>query len=325
MGGVVDAITGGGSRDAADAQAQAGALSIRDMREALRKALDFQERALRTSQENLQKALDFGEPYRQAGTTALANYESFLYGIPVEQTSAYRSIESQRARASTKNTEIPEGAVKNKDFHKNQKWELGNYQYKKFGDEVLRKPKGGGKFATYTAEDVDRDIPLPGDYTVDENGDPVDNQQFRMDAMMRTPGYQFRVDEGQKALERSAAARSGVLTGRQLKATERYGQDVATAEFDNILRRIGGLVDTGAGAATTGGNQAIGAAGQQTNALGNSANLVYGTGQGTAGAQSQIGAARASGYLGTQAAGANVLNMAGQVAGFTGFGKDYFN
>ena len=39
------------------------------------------------------------------------------------------------------------------------------------------------------------------------------------------PGYAFRLAEGQKALERSAAARGGLISGGALKAAERYGQD----------------------------------------------------------------------------------------------------
>lgn len=52
-----------------------------------------------------------------------------------------------------------------------------------------------------------------------------------------SPGYQFRLGEGQKAIERSAAARGGALSGAAVKASLRYGQDFATADYDNFLRR----------------------------------------------------------------------------------------
>jgi hypothetical protein len=51
------------------------------------------------------------------------------------------------------------------------------------------------------------------------------------------PGYQFRLQEGQKALERSAAAKGGLLTGGTLKATERYGQEFASNEYSNVYNR----------------------------------------------------------------------------------------
>lgn len=51
------------------------------------------------------------------------------------------------------------------------------------------------------------------------------------------PGYQFRLDEGTKAIERSAAARGNVLSGAALKSLSRYGQDYASNEYTNFLNR----------------------------------------------------------------------------------------
>ena len=52
-----------------------------------------------------------------------------------------------------------------------------------------------------------------------------------------SPGYEFRVAEGQKGIENSAAARGNALSGATLKATERFRQDYATNEYDNFLSR----------------------------------------------------------------------------------------
>jgi hypothetical protein len=52
-----------------------------------------------------------------------------------------------------------------------------------------------------------------------------------------SPGYQFRLDEGQKAIGRSAAARGGALSGAAVKGAMRFGQDFATNDYDNFLRR----------------------------------------------------------------------------------------
>lgn len=51
------------------------------------------------------------------------------------------------------------------------------------------------------------------------------------------PSYSFRLSEGQKALERSAAARGGLLSGRTLKAIQGYGQNMASQEFQNAYDR----------------------------------------------------------------------------------------
>lgn len=69
-------------------------------------------------------------------------------------------------------------------------------------------------------------IPLSTEYT------PFGMQQFQQD-----PGYAFRMGEGMKALERSAAARGGLLSGAALRGIQRYGQDLASQEYQNAFNR----------------------------------------------------------------------------------------
>lgn len=52
------------------------------------------------------------------------------------------------------------------------------------------------------------------------------------------PGYAFRLTEGQKALDRSAAARGGLQSGSALKAAARFGQDYASNEYGNAYTRF---------------------------------------------------------------------------------------
>ncbi len=51
------------------------------------------------------------------------------------------------------------------------------------------------------------------------------------------PGYQFRVAEGQKALERSAASKGLLLSGGQLKDLTRFGQDQGAQEYGAAYAR----------------------------------------------------------------------------------------
>jgi hypothetical protein len=93
-------------------------------------------------------------------------------------------------------------------------------------------------------------------------------------AYTRSPGYDFRLSEGQKAVERSAAARGNLLGGATQKALTRYGQDYATSEYDNYLNRFYNLAGIGQNATNTGvqaGNQA---AGNTANVLMGGANAV---------------------------------------------------
>lgn len=84
------------------------------------------------------------------------------------------------------------------------------------------------------------------------------------------PGYDFRLTEGQKALERSAAARGGATGGGALKAITDFGQRMGSQEYQNAFERfrqsIGdrfGRLNTVAGrgfdAAGTQGSNLIGA------------------------------------------------------------------
>lgn len=61
---------------------------------------------------------------------------------------------------------------------------------------------------------------------------PFGMKQFQTD-----PGYQFRMAEGVKALERSAAARGLLQSGGTLKDITRFGQDVASSEYQNAFQR----------------------------------------------------------------------------------------
>lgn len=319
---MADALTGGGSRSAADAQTQAAGLSMLEQKKALQQALGLQERALDQSKEMFETAIGFGEPYRDAGSTALANYESMLYGVPIEQTSAYMSVQQGREgafqKAQADYADPSRGLPSTAKFFQpdySKRPELSKGEYYRTVDTVYQ-IKDGELYSSPRTSDwskklqvVERDRPeMEADiFEGTDVSQPFDYQV--------SPSYQFRLEEGQKGIERTAAARSGLVSGRQLKAATRYGQESATLEYDNILRRIGGLVDTGAAAAGQGAQIAMGAGQQQAGILGQSAGMVQSTGQGLAEGQLQVGAARASGYLGTQEAGANVLDMA---AGFFG-------
>lgn len=65
----------------------------------------------------------------------------------------------------------------------------------------------------------------------------TDYQQFGMPQFQADPGYGFRMSEGMKALERSAAARGGLLSGATLKGIQRFGQDLGSQEYMNAFNR----------------------------------------------------------------------------------------
>jgi hypothetical protein len=62
-------------------------------------------------------------------------------------------------------------------------------------------------------------------------------KEFGMDQFQADPGYAFRMAEGMKALERSAAARGGLISGGAMKGIQRFGQDLASQEYTNAFNR----------------------------------------------------------------------------------------
>lgn len=127
-------------------------------------------------------------------------------------------------------------------------------------------------------------------------------RDFSMADYQADPGYQFRLDEGQKALERSAAARGGLQSGAALKAAARFGQDYGSQEYQNAFNRyqvnrsnqlnpLQSVMGAGQSATNT-----------LTNAAGQSAqNMMQGYGN--------LGQARASGYIGMSNALTGALNQ----------------
>jgi hypothetical protein len=134
---------------------------------------------------------------------------------------------------------------------------------------------------------------------------------FNAQSMYNDPGYAFRLNEGIKALDRSAAARGGLLSGAQLKAVNRYGQEYAANEYGNAFNRqqlerasILNPLQSLSGQAQTSANTMSQAAGNL--GAGESAALLAG---GNAVANNAIGAgnARASGYVGSANAWGNTV------------------
>lgn len=128
--------------------------------------------------------------------------------------------------------------------------------------------------------------------------------------MYKDPGYAFRLAEGEKALGRSAAVRSGVVSGGALKAAQRFGQDYGSQEYGNAFNRYqaerSALINplqSLTGQAQSSANTLTGAAGNLGAQLGE--NILGGAN------------ARASGYLGesnalTSAIGSGINFYGGQ-------------
>ena len=130
-------------------------------------------------------------------------------------------------------------------------------------------------------------------------------QKFGMDQFQQDPGYAFRLSEGQKALDRSAAARGGLISGGALKAAQRYGQDMGSQEYTNAFNRYQ----------------------TERNAQLNPLQSLAGVGQTTANQLGQFGAANAAnvGNLMTSGAAASGAGQVGAANAVTGGLGTYLN
>jgi len=133
---------------------------------------------------------------------------------------------------------------------------------------------------------------------IQEGGELV--RGFNMGDFTADPGYGFRLSEGQKALDRQAAARGGLISGGALKAAQRFGQEMGSQEFGNAYNRfrdtqglrrnaLAGVAGYGPTAASS-----INAAGQ--NYAAGAGNTMIGQGETSANALLAAQQARSSSY-----------------------------
>ena len=116
------------------------------------------------------------------------------------------------------------------------------------------------------------------------------NQTYTGQDIYSDPSYQFRLQQGQNAIQSSAAAQGGLLSGATLKALQGYGQDMASQEYSNAYNRFNA---------------------DQTNRYNRLSNLV-GIGQNAAAQVGNAGAQTSQAIANNTMAGANAL-AAGQI------------
>lgn len=115
------------------------------------------------------------------------------------------------------------------------------------------------------------------------------NPTAALSQLTQTPGYQFELGQGQKALDQSAAAKGLNLSGAQLQAEQEFGQNFATANaYAPYISELNNIANLGENAAAGTGQLSGQAA------------------SGIASTQLAGGAATAAG----QVAGSNILGQA---------------
>ena len=133
-------------------------------------------------------------------------------------------------------------------------------------------------------------------------------EQIKMD-----PSYAFRERQGMQALQNSAVARGGLLSGNTLKGIQDYSQGLASTEYGNAYSRfmanranqmamLQGGVGTGltaaGGTADLAGRAGLGLANLYSGTGANLAETTLGAGRAMGAGLENAAQARASGYMG---------------------------
>ena len=202
---------------------------------AANKAADAQADAANQANETeryiFDRSVELTEPQRQIGNNALAAlaYEAGIGGLPT-----FGGSTTQAGNALSI-TEVP-GSEYRPVIQRNG------------DDPMMTTPAtfAGGDRTFNTREEaqayIDTQRPLQSvstpsggiEYTPIQVPDAPDTS---LSAFEASPGYQFRLDEGMKAIERAAAARGMRFSGSAIKDVGRFGQGLASDEYGAFYGR----------------------------------------------------------------------------------------
>ena len=278
-------IFGGGAADAAEDAADVQS-------DYLEKALGFQKKIYRQGRRDL-------SPYRKQGYAAL-NLLGQMYGLPP----ITRRVVSNKYK-KWRNQGGEDGSSGAAAEGPTEDMSMGQWLEFLQGGTGRDNIRDTGAFG----ENITDMIPAGSE---DEGGGRGDApKKFKRKQMTdygdvgelirNQPGYQFRLGEGLRGIDQSAASRGRLYSGGQLREVTRYGQDYASNEFDKVASRLAQIAGLGGGATQS------------------SANLGANASQEIGSTYAGIGSARASGYVGAANARSqgfsNVLRLGGAAVG----------
>jgi len=112
-------------------------------------------------------------------------------------------------------------------------------------------------FRTTGVSALDQVAKLYGLDTTDANGNVVKGSgKADFSSFSNSPDFQFNMQQGQDAINRSAAAKGGLLSGAAVKAGQTYASGLASNQFNSYVGHLEGLA--GAGQSATNATTAAG-------------------------------------------------------------------
>ena len=128
-------------------------------------------------------------------------------------------------------------------------------------------------------------------------------QEALNNAFFQSPGYQFRLDQGQTQLDRMAARGGNFFSGRALDGAQEYGQNFASNEFGNYINQLNAISGLGSNASAQSAGNAMNLGGMM------GANI------------NNAGAARAGAYMNQGNALNSLIGNTLQYGGYAGWFK----
>lgn len=120
-----------------------------------------------------------------------------------------------------------------------------------------------------------------------------DAQRQAMDSYQSSPGFQYMLDESERAIRRNAAATGGLGGGNVQRALQENAIGLAAQDFDNNFNRLSTVSDRGLNAGTTMSGNTIATGNSLANLTANNANaaanMIAGTGDATAAGRTRAG------------------------------------
>ena len=184
-------------------------------------------------------------PYRVTGQGALGKLAR-LYGLPFATSEQWQDQQP----VLIGDTELPAGTY-TKSAGRNGWYEVW------YGDQrigTLRPGGPNGRFLNDTGADI-ASLMNQGQQQAQAASAPAGGPD--MSVFFESPDYQFNLAEGQKAIDRSLAARGRTLSGAGVKEGIRYASGMASNEFGNFYNRLANIA--GIGQTATGATAAAGA------------------------------------------------------------------
>lgn len=163
-------------------------------------------------------------------------------GAVIGGISANESAKSQSKAAGKAADAQVQANDKNIEFQKAvfDQQRADNAPWREIGAQSLQQLKQGIEQGTYKVGSLDQGQPFQFNQNFDFANVNLEND----------PGYKFRQQEGVNALDASASARGRLLSGAQQRAVSRYGQDLASQEFDKAAGRYAQQYNVDYGQAT---------------------------------------------------------------------------